>query len=329
MDRGVVADRRPIFYAWLALVVLVALEATYEIFRVGGPSSLYEDWIHGVVLLASTVLILLRAALERSDRKAWLCLGIAMVFWTVATIAWSIVYGSDAQAPYPTFADALWLLWYPLVALGLFYLIRTRVPQFELHRWMDGIAVTLVALIVGFGFVVQPASSHSPRGVLATIVDFAYPVLDIFLIGAMLGIYGLLSWRPDAMWLILGLAIVTMSIGDVVFSVQVERGVAVSSSYDFVWTMGALLLALAAWLPTRDVSPGAQRATGLRAVALALFAQAVAIGIQVVSLYRDLGPAERIVTVVLLLVVSTQVVLARPKPANEEGADGDQDPERR
>ena len=63
------------------------------------------------------------------------------------------------------------------MALGIFYLIRVRVPQFELHRWMDGIAVTLLVLAAGFALVIQPAADHKTVGNLATFVVFLYPVL--------------------------------------------------------------------------------------------------------------------------------------------------------
>ena len=72
---------------------------------------------------------------------------------------------ANLHVPYPSFADLLWLAWYPLVGIGIFYLIRVRVPQFELHRWMDGIAVTLLVLAVGFALVIQPATEHKTVGV--------------------------------------------------------------------------------------------------------------------------------------------------------------------
>ena len=159
------------------------------------------------------------------------------------------------NAPYPSFADAFWLAWYPLMALGIFYLIRVRVPQFELHRWMDGIAVTLLVLAVGFALVIQPAADHKTVGNLATFVVFLYPVLDVLLIGAVLGVYGLLGWRPDTMWILIGLAIVSSSVADAVFAVQEAEARAVVSgdTYDFIWTLGARRSSR--WRP----GPGPQR----------------------------------------------------------------------
>jgi hypothetical protein len=305
----------PLSYLWLLLGVLTVLEAINDLFGVVGPGWLYDDWVHNMILAICAVLVLARAAYEPIARGAWLAFGLAVLLWFVGSAAWSLAYAGQPHAPYPSFADIFWLAWYPLLAVGMVYLIRVRVPQFELHRWMDGIAVTLLVLAVGFALVVQPATEHKTVGPLAAVVVFIYPVLDVLLIGAVLGVYGLLGWKPDTMWLLIGLAIVSTSVADAVFAVQEAdaRAVVSGNRYDFVWTAGALLIALAAWAgsPEADAKPAV--VTGMRAVALALFAQALAIGIQIYAVFREVGRSERIVTAVVLVVASVQIILTRPR----------------
>jgi hypothetical protein len=310
----------PLNFIWLVLGVLTALEALNDLFGIAGPDWLYDNWIHQAILGASAALVLARAAFEPVARKAWIAFGVGLLLWFIASAAWTAVYASQLHAPYPSFADPLWLAWYPLMALGIFYLIRVRVPQFELHRWMDGIAVTLLVLAVGFALVVQPAADHKTVGNLATFVVFLYPVLDVLLIGAVLGVYGLLGWRPDTMWILIGLAIVSSSVADAVFAVQEAEARAVVSgdTYDFIWTLGAVLLALAAWTRAPEADEHPEPVTGMRAVALALFAQALAIGIQIYAIFREIGRSERIVTIVVLVVASVQIVLTRPRPNDPE-----------
>jgi len=300
-------------YVWLALAALTALEVAYEAGLLGGPSSLYNLWLHDIVLVAAAVLVLARGFFEPTARRAWLAFGGAMSVWCLGNITWSLVYGSQAHPPYPTFADVLWLLWYPLMIAGIVFLIRVRFQQFELHRWMDGIAVTLIALVAGFALIVQPVVEHSSQSWLAVIVDFSYPVLDVLLIGAILGVYGLLGWKPDAMWLLIGVGILASTIGDAVFAVQEAQGVDQSGHYDFVWTVGALLLAYAAWVPSSMDQSDREPVTGMRAVVLALVAQALAIGIQIYAIFEEVGRSERVVTIVVLLVASVQIILTRPR----------------
>lgn len=302
-------------YLWLVLAVVTVLEAVNDLFGVAGPHWLYDDWVYNAVLAICAALVLGRAAFEPVARRAWLAFGTALLVWFIGSAAWTAVYGGQSDAPYPSFADVLWLAWYPLVAAGLFYLIRVRVPQFELHRWMDGVAVALLVLAAGFALVVQPAAEHKAVGTLAVVVVFIYPVLDVLLVGAVLGIFGLLGWRPDATWMLVGLAIVSTSVADAVFAIQEAeaRAVVAANRYDFVWTAGAILLALAAWAPGPDGAAGAEAVTGMRAVALALLAQALAIGIQFYAVFREIGRTERIVSIVVLLVASAQIILTRPR----------------
>ncbi len=304
-------------YVFGALVILTALEAINGVFGVGGPSSLYQTWCHDLVLAGAAVLILARAAYEPETRTAWLAFGLATMFWSVGNISWSAAYSGQAHPPYPTFADGLWLLWYPLMAVGITLLIKVHLPRFELHRWMDGLAVTLLVLAGGFAVIIQPVADHTSQGTLATVVDFSYPVLDVLLMGAILGVYGLLGWRPDRMWILIGLGVLATTAADAAFAIQEARGVTDGGRYDFIWPLGALLIAAAAWVtvPTgarqhRDVA-----VTGLRAVALLLVAQALAAGIQVYALFGTVGKSERVVTLAVLVVTSVQIILNRPRPA--------------
>src|ERR1700722_10760690 len=311
----------PLTFVWLVLGVLTVLEALNDLFGLG-PDWVFDNWVHNVVLGACAALVLARAVFEPVARKAWLAIGLALLLWFVGSAAWDIAYAGNPDPPYPSFADIPWLAWYPLVALGIFYLIRVRVPRFELHRWMDGIAVTLLVLAVGFALVIQPAAEHKTVGTLATFVAFLYPVLDVLLIGAILGVYGLLGWRPDTTWLLIGLGVVSTSVADAVFAVQEAeaRAVVSANNYDFIWTAGALLLALAAWVRAPEADENAEAAVGMRAIALALFAQALAIGIQVYAIFRDVGKSERIVTIVVLVVASVQIILTRPRRNEPERA---------
>jgi hypothetical protein len=297
---------------WIVLLALVVLEAIDEMGWIWQPSSFAEIWVHDAVILSAAALVFARAALEPVARRAWLCFGGAMAVWSAGSIGWDLVYGSQANPPYPTFADILWLLWYPFMAAGMVILVRVRFKNFELLRWIDGIVVMLLVLVAGFGLVVQPVANHSAHSWLATTVDFGYPILDVLLVGALLGIFGLLGWRPDAMWIFIGLGIVASTCADAAFAVQQARGVA-QNNYDFVWTLGALLIAYAAWVRSPTVHDDDRQVTGMRAIALALIAQAVAIAIQLTALFEDLGKSERIVTALVLVIASIQIILSRPR----------------
>ena len=67
--------------------------------------------------------------------------------------------------------------------------------------------------------------------------------------------------------------------------------------YDFVWTLGALAIACAAWVGPPSRRGRTEVVTGMRAIVLALIAQALAIGIQIYAYFEEVGRSERVVTV--------------------------------
>ena len=225
-------------------------------------------------------------------------------------------YGSNPNPPYPTASDALWLLWYPFTALGVALLIRLRVTRFELHRWIDGVAAMLIVLAGGFALVLQSVAEHTGQKEFATIVDFSYPVLDMLLVGAILGVFGLMSWRPGKVWTLLGFGCVIIAVADAVSAVQEARGaVSAGNGYTFIWTTGAVLIAYAAWTPPALARQAPQEMVGLRAVALPLAVQLLAALIQIYLLVsgHEVSVADRVVTIAVLLIASLQIVVSRPR----------------
>jgi hypothetical protein len=311
--RKTAAGPRSLRVVWVLLIALVAVEAAHEVVGLNGPDTLYETWFHDSVVVASAALCLARAATEPRERRAWLAFGIGLASWSAGTVLWSVLYEGTAHPPYPSAADVLWLLWYPFTALGIALLISTKVDGFELHRWMDGVAVTLLVLAATFPITLPPVEHYLNTSRLAGIVDVSYPVLDTLLLGAILGVFGLMAWRPGKVWTLLGFGCLIMAIADAAFAVQQAHGVATENSYDFVWAAGALLIAYAAWLPPQH--PPHRELIGWQAIALPLAAQLFAVGLQACIV---LFPAfdtqtHRIVVLAVLIIATVQIILARPR----------------
>ena len=66
-------------------------------------------------------------------------MGLAIVSWTAADIFWTAVYADDANPPYPSIADALWLVFYPASWVTLFLLVRSRMRNARASLWLDGL----------------------------------------------------------------------------------------------------------------------------------------------------------------------------------------------
>ncbi|MBS1843415.1 MAG: hypothetical protein JST53_03265 [Actinobacteria bacterium] len=307
-----VRQPRVLVPVWWLLGCLLLVEALHEVFGLGSPDAALGLGLEAFLLVAATALCLGRVVQEPRGRRPWLWIGTGLGCWAFGTVLWDILYSGDANPPYPSVADAFWLAWYPLTVVGLVLLVRDRVRGFELHRWMDGVAVALVVMTPAVALIVQPVASRSSDNRLTTIVDFSYPILDVLLIGGILGVCGLLAWRPGRVWVLLVLGCGLIALADGVFSVQQARGFLLDGDYDFVWSLGALLIAAAAW-----ASPPADgdrlEVYGWRAIALPVAAQIFAAAIQVYAFFHEVGNSERVVTLIVLIVATVQIIVSRPR----------------
>jgi hypothetical protein len=77
----------------------------------------------------------------------------------------------------------------------------------------------------------------------------------------------------------------------------------------------------------RDVLAARRRARGLAvavvpagAIVLPVAAQLCAAGIQVYALFHEIGRSERLVTLIVLIVATVQIVISRPRAPSEDSA---------
>jgi hypothetical protein len=317
---GALLRRPPIGIFWPIAAVLVALYAAHQGLGLGGPSlnGVFDDWVNDALIWGAAFACMGAALRATPSRAAWLLVALGLMSWAIGDTILSIRIGAGAAPSAASISDAFWLAWYPLVIAALVLLVRDRVPRFELHRWIDGLAVMLLVATPWVALFLQPVAEHTHASGLAVVLDFAYPLNDAILVGAVLGVFVLMDWRPGRMWLALGVALAAMGIADAIYSVQAlghshDRGV-----YDAAWVGAAILVAYAAWLP----HPGRlepREVIGWRAIALAIAAQALAISIQIYAIFDEIPESERILTVLVLIIATIQIVSTRPRPQPGSG----------
>lgn len=306
-------------FAFGTLAVLVCLEAAYELLGLPGPSALYEFWFDTAVIAGAGAICLARARRLDIDRWAWAAFGAGMISWGLGSVLWQIQYANVAHPPYPTGADVLWLLWYPFTAAGVGLLIRRRLGGFELHRWLDGLVLTLLVLAAAFPLTLSSVEQYLEERTLPAIVDVSYPLFDTLLLGAIVGTFALVAWRPGRAWALIAAGCLLMAFGDVAFAAQQARGVPNSVNYGWVWSAGALLIALAAWVP--DLGRHPQRELeGLAAMALPLGAAILAAVLQacLVLFHSFDTQAHKVTVLVVLVIAAVQIVLAH-RAASQPG----------
>jgi hypothetical protein len=309
------------------MAVLVALDAAHQGLGLGGRGvdGLFDEWVNDGLLWCSAAACAGAALRTSRSRTAWSLVALAIASWAIGDTIWTIRFSGSATAPPTSISDVFWLAWYPLIVAALALLVRERVPGFELHRWIDGVAVMLLVATPWVALFLQPVAEHSSASVLAVVLNFAYPLGDAILVGAVLGVFALMGWRAGRMWLALGVALTVMGVADAISSVQALAHPHNQGVYDAAWAGAAVLVAYAAWQP----HPGRlerREVTGWRAIALAIAAQALAASIQTYAIFDGIPESERILTVIVLMIAMIQIVVSRPRqrsdPRTQRGAPG-------
>jgi hypothetical protein len=287
------------------LAALFAAEALHELTGAGGNGldEFFNVVVFNFLILGSAAVCLLRAGTIGRLRAAWALLGLSLVSFGVGSLIWSIHYADVKPQPFPTVTDAFWLAYYGFAIGGLVLLARDRIVGFELQRWIDGVAVALIAATPLVALVLHPLVEEGEQGTaLGRIVEVAYPIADILLLGAVLGI-----------WLLLGAGLIFFGIADAISADQFIRGSFEFGNYNYLWTAGALLMAYAAWQPDPPASRPAPL-VGWKAIVLPVTCQLIAAGIQLYILFfHELPESERVIALLVMALVIVQLWVSRPR----------------
>ena len=321
---------RGMWLIWGILTLLVVAYAAHQDFGLGGARAddLFNDWLDDALLWATSAVCLVGALRQRSGRTAWMLVTLGLTSWAIGDTIWSIRFG-HSTAGLTSISDVFWLAWYPLILAALALLVRHRLQFFELHRWIDGVAVMLLAMIPWVAVFLAPVYEHSHESALAHAIDFAYPLGDAIVFGSTLGVFAMTGWRPPGrMWMLLGIGLAAMGIADSIYAVQALDGTKrVSTTYGVFWISGAVLVALGCWQPHPE-QVEERELSGWPAVALPLTAQVVAAAIQIYGFFHEIPRSERIFTFAVLVLTTVQIAITRPRrrarrsdPATAQPAD--------
>ena len=230
--------------ATIAGVLLVAL------FFALPQASVEQSIAYDACGLAMVGLSLLGIRLHKpSGWLPWLILTLGQLAWVVGDIIWT-VYQVNGEDPFPSIADASYLLAYPLLAVGLFIAIRRRVAGGDRAGLLDGAILATGAVVVWWSFVLGPLVATSDPDPLSFAIGVAYPIGDLLLIGMALG----LLMTPGAKSLSFAFLVANLGlvlVGDLVFNLQTIDGTYVDGGpLDAVWLAAYTAFAMSALHPS-------------------------------------------------------------------------------
>jgi two-component system cell cycle response regulator len=239
--------------AWLLIAAWLLLWQSHVLFDFGaGP--LFSRFAHDAVLLAAALLCGWAGLTkpERGERRAWLLIAAAITAWTFGEIYYTAVLWTAEEIPIPSPADAGYLLFPPLLLAGVLVLLRSRTRDVPGTLWADGITAALAVSAACAALVFETVQDNASGQTLEIAVGLAYPLVDLVLIGVIVGALASTGWRLDRTWILLFAGTALFWFADSKYLVATAgAGYVPGSWFDAGWWIGMLLIGAAAWQPVR------------------------------------------------------------------------------
>ncbi len=202
--------------------------------------------------------------ISRRISLAWTILAFSILSFAIGDTVWAILEAGLGQTPFPSPADYFYLLFYPLILMGVLILPPGRFTNREwLKRSLD-MGTVMVAAVLGFwNLLLGPiqAANHTTPAV-TQFLSLCYPVGDLLLLWASLLLiyYQSKGQRSSASMFLVGGAVV-MLITDCIFGYESLIGTYLSGGIlDFGWVVAFLTFGVAGVLQARDIRSPASKA---------------------------------------------------------------------
>ena len=234
--------------AWAVLVAAIAMFAVGVWTSTPGAVRLFLDLVvYNSVFIAGAVLCWRTTALERREVWAWRCIAAGLAMNVSANVYYTLVITPAADPPYPSWADVLYLAYYPWVYAGVVLLARARVRHFHPSMWLDGIVGGLGAAAIALATALGPLLQVSDGQLDAVLTNMAYPVGDLLLLVLLFGTCAVLGLRADRALLWLGGGLSLTMAADTAFLLQDSAGTYTEGGVlDLTWMLSVVLTAAGA-----------------------------------------------------------------------------------
>ncbi|HJY03200.1 MAG TPA: PAS domain-containing protein, partial [Streptosporangiaceae bacterium] len=150
----------------------------------GLPGLRAETW--GLIGLSGVGGIVAGVVINRPSRKLpWLLLAAALTSFTAGQVSFLVAQLVGVQLPFPSFADVLYLLTYPLYASGLLIFIWWRTPGRDRRSLIDALILTAGLALLSWIYLILPYVHNPTLSWLQKSVAIAYPLGDVLILAML------------------------------------------------------------------------------------------------------------------------------------------------
>ena len=206
----------------------------------------------GFALFATVCAALAARAARGRQRTAWICLTVGLAGWAVGEALWAyyeLVLGAD---PFPSVADAAYLLFPVGACLALVVLPIGYSGHAQSRLVLDGLIVAAALFGVSWVAVLRSVYDAAGPSSLAAGLSLAYPVTDIVILTVALLVIARARRGHRITLLLLTSGLVLNALSDSVFTYLAVQGSYHSGNViDIGWVASLLLLGMAGLVSRR------------------------------------------------------------------------------
>lgn len=182
----------------------------------------------------------LRVKIGREEGIVWLLLSIGLFLWLGGESVWFYLEAILEEEPFPSAADYLWLLGYPVLFMALFFEKRRLGVDLGPKRRLVVLFTVVVAGIIMIWAWLYPILISSEISNFERFLELAYPIGDLAILWAVLLVALVyLGGRLGRAWLVVSVGFALQSLADLAFSyMQWEEIYWSGHPIDLFWLAG-------------------------------------------------------------------------------------------
>lgn len=251
-------------WAWL-LVAGVASVAGYLRMPQQTPMS---DAVYNAIGWVALAGLLVGVHLHKPARRGpWYAFALAQLSTCLGDVLyWTYAYALD-QEPYPSPADAFYLLAYVFRAVAVFLLIRGRTVRRDVAGLLDASIISTGLGLLTWTVLMHPVAADNGISLVQQLVSLAYPLSDVLLIAMLVRLLTTPGARTASYWLLVaGLTLLMAS--DITYAILQTTSDYAAGVVDIGWLGSFLTVAAAALHPSMrvvsEIAPSRPGRLGIR-----------------------------------------------------------------
>jgi diguanylate cyclase (GGDEF)-like protein len=245
--------------------VAVACFVAFVVWVVGGASrGTTVAAVSDIVLVVLTVPVITLSALaarakQGRIRLAWLALTVGLVAWAIGEAIWTYYEVVLKETPFPSAADAAYLLFPVAACVALLVLPGEDAGPFRGRAFLDGLIVAASLFVVSWVTILGPTYGAGDTDRAVFFVALAYPLSDVVVL-TMAAVVLVRSGSGDRLPLkLVTVGVACIALSDSLFAYLSAKNAYISGGVlDIGWVAGLLFIAggaAASRRPAREI-PG-------------------------------------------------------------------------